>query len=154
MEGKDLTIIRSLRDEDWSEWLRLRCALWPDDKPMMLEQEMIAIHANIDQEPVFVAERPGGRLCGMIEISIRDQAEGCQTHNVGYIEGWYVEPAWRRQGVGRRLVEQGEAWARAQGCIEIASDTTPAYPLSPAAHQRLGYEVVQQTTHFRKRLAP
>ncbi|HEU5088623.1 MAG TPA: GNAT family N-acetyltransferase, partial [Roseiflexaceae bacterium] len=70
---------------------------------------------------------------------------------IGYLEGWYVDPDYRGQSVGRTLVEQAEAWARAQGCLEMASDTTPSYPLSPAAHAALGYHEVER--FFRKNLS-
>jgi aminoglycoside 6'-N-acetyltransferase I len=87
-------------------------------------------------------------LCGLVEVSIRTSAPGCETDHIGYLEAWYVDPDWRNQGVGRALVEQAEAWARAEGCVEMASDTDPAYPLSPAAHAALGYEEVER--YFRK----
>ena len=53
-------------------------------------------------------------------------------------------------GVGRALVERIEAWARAAGCREMASDTNPSYPISPAAHEALGYAEVER--YFRKEL--
>jgi aminoglycoside 6'-N-acetyltransferase I len=62
-----------------------------------------------------------------------------------------VDPGWRGRGVGRALVQQAEAWARAKGCQEMASDTTPEYPLSPGAHAALGYDEVER--YFRKALA-
>ncbi|MBN1668781.1 MAG: GNAT family N-acetyltransferase [Anaerolineales bacterium] len=141
-------------ERDQNEWLRLRFALWPgpEDRLEELAQELIAIAAN-PQEPVFVAERPDGSLGGMLEVSIRTEAEGCQTGRIGYLEGWYVDPELRGQGIGRQLVEAAEAWAWAQGCTEMASDTTPDYPSSPQVHARLGYREVQRTIHFRKELA-
>jgi len=56
-----------------------------------------------------------------------------------------VNPDWRR-GVGRALVQAAEAWAAAQGCTEMASDTDSDYPSSPAAHAALGCAEVE---HFR-----
>jgi aminoglycoside 6'-N-acetyltransferase I len=58
----------------------------------------------------------------------------------------------RRNGVGGRLVAEAEKWARSKGCKEMASDTTPRYADSPAAHKALGYEEVQRKIHFRKDL--
>ena len=108
---------------------------------------------TLDTAPVFVAAHPDEHLCGMVEVSIRTSAFGCTTDRVGYLEAWYVEPDWRRGGIGRALVERAEAWARSQGCTEMASDTTPRYVLSPAAHEALGYRVVKRKTHFRKSLS-
>jgi len=146
-------IIRQIQTTDYAEWLRLRQALWPEpeDKVAELEREMAEIAADPEQ-PVFIAEHPEGGLCGFLEVSIRKSAEGCTSDRIGYLEGWYVDPDMRGQGVGRALVEAAEIWARAQGCIEMASDTTFDYPLSPDAHQKLGYEEVQRTIHFRKGL--
>ncbi len=143
--------IRLVQTGDRAEWLRLRCALWPDHPVVELEQEIALIGVDLARQPVFVAERPDGGLCGMIEVSIRTTAEGCTTDNVGYIEAWFVDAVWRGQGIGRRLVEAAESWARSQGCREMASDTTPAYPVSPVAHARLGYEVARPY-HYRKDL--
>ena len=142
--------IRSLQPDDAVEWLRLRHALWPDQTPAQNEQEMTDILANFDQMPVFVVERPDGGLCGLVEVAIHDKAPGCTTTKIGYLEAWYVDPGWRRQGVGRRLVEAAEAWAIAQGCTEMASDTDAGYPLSPTAHDRLGYQAVGREIFFRK----
>ena len=108
--------------------------------------------ANFAQMPVFVAERPDGGFCGLMEVAIRDKAPGCTTTKIGYLEAWYVDPDWRRQGVGRLLVEAAEAWAIAQGCTEMASDTDAGYPLSPTAHDRLGYQEVGREIFFRKGL--
>ncbi len=143
-------IVRRLGEDDAAGWLRLRRALWPDQDPDELQREMEEIRADSEGQPVFVAEGPDGRLCGLLEVSIRSSAPGCTSDRIGYLEGWYVDPAWRNQGLGRRLVMAAEAWARAAGCREMASDTTPGYPLSPGAHGALGYQEVAR--YFRKDL--
>ena len=148
--------IRLLRDEDEHEWLRLRSALWPQDPPSALQAEMAALRADLERQPVFVAERPEGGLCGFLEVALHKTAPGCATEDIGYLEGWFIDPAWRGQGIGRRLVEAAEAWARSRGCIEMASDTTADYPVSPIAHARLGYQTTSQgpggELYFRKEL--
>jgi aminoglycoside 6'-N-acetyltransferase I len=145
--------IRPVQTEDAAEWLRMRAALWPEFEPERLAQDIQKYWARpegADPEVVFVAERASGGLCGMLEVSIHHDAPGCKTDRIGYLEGWYVDPDYRAQGVGRALVEAAEAWARTQGCREMASDTTPDYPISPAAHARLGYQETER--YFRKDL--
>jgi aminoglycoside 6'-N-acetyltransferase I len=145
-----------LRTTDEAEWLRLRFALWPDYTLPDMVAEMAALRSDLQWQPVLVAECPDGGLCGLVEVAIHTSAPGCRTGQVGYLEAWYVDPEWRGQGIGRRLVEAGEAWARAQGCREMASDTTLDYPISPTAHAALGYTTVERLVNgdylFRKDL--
>lgn len=152
-----MVMIRPLRDTDEAEWLRLRFALWPDYTLPDMLAEMAALRDDLERQPVFVAECPGGGLCGLMEVALHGSAPGCLSRQVAYLEAWYVDPEWRRQGIGRRLVDVAEAWARAQGCSEMASDTTPDYPLSPAAHAALGYATVARQGNgdllFRKELS-
>ena len=140
--------IRPLQDADKTEWLRMRKALWPEDTVDELEQNMIDIFGHQVEQPVFVAERPGGGLCGFVEVSIHAKSPGCKTDRIGYLEAWYVDEDWRKQGVGRTLVEVAEGWARSVGCLEMASDTTPDYPVSPNAHVALGYKETER--YYRK----
>lgn len=155
MSKADKMVIRTVESADSAEWLRLRDALWPDEKADNAVQ-VERFLASCSRQPllmlheVFVCERPSGGLCGMLEVSIRTTAPGCTTDHIGYLEGWYVDADWRGRGVGRALVERAESWARKQGCTEMASDTTPEYPTSPVAHAALGY--VETERYFRKEL--
>jgi aminoglycoside 6'-N-acetyltransferase I len=149
-------VIRPVQDSDAAEWLRLRMALWPDATPEREAQE-IAHFLAVPARPAlptlhaaFVCPRPDGGLCGLVEVAIHDTAPGCTTDRIGYLEAWYVDADRRGLGLGRALVEAAEAWARAAGCREMASDTTPSYPVSPAAHAALGYQEVERA--FRKDL--
>ncbi len=144
--------VRRLRQDEFKQWLRMRQALWPQSDVSELRHELEVMWARREHEPVFVAERADGSLGGMIEVSLHEQAEGCTTSPVGYIEGWYVDPDLRRKGVGRRLVAAAEAWAREAGCREMASDTEPDYPISPLAHKHLGYQEAARPLHYRKAL--
>ncbi len=145
--------IRRLEESDRGEWIRLRCALWPHHDANELEVEADEMANTPETTPVFVAQHANGGLCGMIEVAIREHAIGCTTDRVGYLEAWYVEPERRQRGIGRLLVERAEEWARSHGCTEMASDTTPRYALSPAAHDGLGYHEVKRKIHYRKPLS-
>lgn len=146
--------IRLLQDEDYAEWLRLRQALWPGASLEKQQGEMAELLAQREAMPVFVAQQADGKLCGMVEVAIRRKAPGCTTDKIGYLEGWFVDSAWREQGIGSQLVQVAENWARNQGCTEMASDTCTGYPISPTAHARLGYVEVHRDIFFRKVLAP
>ena len=143
---------------DEAEWLRMRGALWPDEEPdesaQTVRQFLVAPDAPPDPtlQAVFVCPRSSGGLCGFVELSRRPYAEGCDTSPVGYIEGWYVDPDQRHRGIGRQLIAAAEAWARGQGCAEMASDADLSNIASQQAHQRLGYSEVERIVCFRKAL--
>ncbi len=147
--------IRPVEPRDCDAWTALRCALWPEEDAGDLRNEARAILRGDDpwrQSMLVCADGDG--LIGMIELSERAYAEGCETSPVAFVEGWFVTPARRGQGVGRALMTAAEDWARARGHREMASDTQLWNAASQAAHARLGFEEVERVVAFRKTLAP
>jgi aminoglycoside 6'-N-acetyltransferase I len=142
--------IRTVTTADTAALAPLRHDLWPEGSVAEHAAELPGVLADAGSE-VFVAEE-GGRIVGWAEVRLRSHADGCETSPVGYLEGWYVAPAWRRKGVGASLVAAFEAWARDRGCAEVASDTGLDNEASQAAHLRLGYEVSDRAVRFRKSL--
>ena len=49
-------------------------------------------------------------------------------------------------------MRSAEDWARAQGCLEMASDALIDNQASQRAHAALGFEVVDRCVNFRKAL--
>ncbi|MFV9506857.1 MAG: GNAT family N-acetyltransferase [Oscillochloridaceae bacterium umkhey_bin13] len=150
--------IRAVAPADAAEWLRLRLALWPDDAA---EEHRAAIEPLLSgtvppPDPTLQAAlvwvRPTGGLGGLIELGLRQYAEGCDDGPIAYLEGWYVDPDLRGTGVGRALVAAAEHWARRQGCRQLASDAELDNLASQAAHLRLGFQEVGRSVHFCKRL--
>lgn len=148
-DSSNLTIRRPT-PQDWQEWLRMRLALWPDTTAAEHEAEMQDYLPGNSRDAAFVAVRPQGNLGGFIEVSQRSYADGCDTRPVGYIEGWYVDPDLRRQGVGAALVQAAEQWAASQGCSEMGSDCEEDNETSLLAHQALGYAISERLVHFCK----
>jgi len=150
--------IRPVQQADAEEWLRMRLALYDETAPEKEASEIAHFLADPPRplmptlHAVFVYPRVDGGLCGMVEVSIRPYADGCDTNNVGYLEAWYVDPDMRHQGIGRGLVQAAEDWARDQGCHEIASDTDLENVISQAAHQQLGFAAVGRIVQFCKQL--
>jgi aminoglycoside 6'-N-acetyltransferase I len=144
-------MIRGYRNGDHPEWLRMRRALWDDYPEERQVREMGEALAS-DTEAVYFAERTDGRLCGFLEASLRSRADGCDSTPVGYIEGWYVDPDVRLQGVGRALVEAAESWARSKGCRHMASNADLWNEVSHRAHGALGYRETARLVLFKKDL--
>lgn len=143
--------IRPVTIDDLEEWLCLRHLLWPECSAEDHRSEIEDYFNHADKLQTFVAEE-SGRIVGFLEASIRPFVEDCQSAQVGYIEGWYVDADHRLKGVGRMLVCEAEKWARSKGCREMASDCEIANEVSLAAHTRLGYEETSRLIHFRKTL--
>jgi len=145
--------IRQVQPDDFGEWLRMRCSLWPDCPDAEHNKEMEEYSQPGGTDVVFVSVRPSGNLAGFLEASLRKYADGCSTSPVGYIEGWYVDPDLRQRGVGALLVAAAEDWAAGQGCTEMASGCLLDNSTSLAAHLALGYEEAERLIHFRKQIS-
>lgn len=150
-------VVRPTREADFAAVARLRAELWPEGS---VEEHASELPGWLADEGccAFVAaveRRDGAReIVGFVEGRLRSHADGCATGPVGYLEGWYVAPDRRRQGVGRALFTAFEGWARERGCRELASDTWPENKASIAAHCRLGFQEVDRVVTFRKSLEP
>lgn len=143
-------VVRPVSEADLDDWLCLRKLLWDENASDDHRTEMMEILSTPESQLVLVAEMVGGRLIGFLEASIRPFVEDCVTDNVGYLEGWFVEPDHRLQGVGRELVRKAEYWARQKGCTEMASDAEVGNEASLGAHTKLGYSVTSRLIHLRK----
>lgn len=148
--------VRPATPADAPAWARMRQALWPDDDAAGHAREVERFFAGELRMPleVLLAVDGSGRPLGFAELSIRAYAEDCVTDRVAYLEGWYVVPTARRQGIGRALVGAAEAWALGQGCTEFGSDALIDNAPSAAAHRALGFVETVQIRCFRKSLAP
>jgi aminoglycoside 6'-N-acetyltransferase I len=151
--------IRSAHISDLHQLAHLCEALWPSSSASEHAQELHLIlqgnAALVLTMPIeiFVADQPDGTLVGFVEVDLRSHADGCNpSQPVGYIEGWYVAEDHRHQGIGKKLLEKAEDWARSHKCAEIASDALINNEVSQHAHEALGYEVVDRCVHYRKRL--
>jgi aminoglycoside 6'-N-acetyltransferase I len=157
--SKSRLTVRHATESDSAAWLEMRRTLWPDDGDDDHDHSVeVARFLQGDlKNPLAVLlaareDEAGTRIVGFAELNIRPYAEGCSTDSVGFLEGWFVVPDARRQGVGRALLVAAEEWARAQGCTEFASDTLVDNDVSAAAHQALGFEEVEIIRCFRKNL--
>lgn len=151
-----MTQVRPARPADAPAWLRMRDALWPEYEDQWHASEIEQFFAGKLSMPlaVLLAVDDSGAAFGFVELSIRPYAEDCVTDRVAYLEGWYVDPGARRQGVGRALVAAAEKWAVEQGCSEFGSDALIDNEISAAAHKALGFEETVQIRCFRKALPP
>ncbi len=136
--------------EQIDAWVDMRVALWKQYSRDELRKEALSLLDNPKYQTIFVEFEAD--LAGFIEIRLRDVAEGCDSSPVAYIEGWYVKPEYQQQGIGMELQKHAEAWAKSQGCSEMASDTEEDNDKSVAAHTKAGFRVSAHLIHFYKKI--
>jgi aminoglycoside 6'-N-acetyltransferase I len=128
--------------------------LWPDGTLGEHGRDADRFLAGDRHEPaeVLLACSHGDRAVGFVELSIRNIVDSCSTDRVGYLEGWYVVPSARGQGIGAALVAAGARWAKNRGCREFASDAEVDNEASQRAHLALGFTETGRCVNFRKDL--
>jgi aminoglycoside 6'-N-acetyltransferase I len=148
--------VRQVQASDRDAVAKMRVLLWPKSKLEDHLKEFDSLQTGTATTlplTIFVSCDESDALTGFIEVDLRSHADGCDpTQPVGYIEGWFVHDAHRKKGIGAALVHAAEAWARSNGCHEIASDALIDNQASLDAHESLGFEVVDRCVHFRKTL--
>lgn len=144
--------VRVAGEADVTDWLAMRMQLWPDEADVASPQDLqeylhapdraVALLALDDDTPI-----------GFIEANLRtDYVNGTESSPVGFVEGLYVAPAYRRRGVGRALIAAVERWTQARGCSELAFDALIDNATSHAAHRAYGFEETERVVYFRKRV--
>ena len=151
-----MMVVEKARPRDAADWQAMREALWPNGGDTGTHADDIARLLNDPGETVnFIARTAEGAALGFAEASLRrDYVNGCDTSPVVFLEGIYVVPEARGQGVARALVSEIEAWGLSAGCSEFASDAGIENTASHAMHASLGFEETQRVVFFRKALKP
>ncbi len=133
-------------------WAAMRLRLWPDCTPADNAADIAALREGRSPLRMVYLAFVGARAVGFVEISERSVADGCNDGPVAYIEGWYVEAAMRRQGIGTALVRAAMGWARSEGYAWFASDTPLRNLPGQRAHEALGFEETGRVVNYRLRL--
>jgi len=138
---------------DQPGWLDLRMALWQDATAEEHRAYMAIALAQPERFLQLMMYDARREPVGFIEGSIRsDYVNGTESSPVGFVEGVYVLPAWRRQGIARQLFAAIGDWARARGCRELASDAMIENEASQRAHRALGFRETERVVYFTRAL--
>ena len=115
--------IRKAETADLDAVTRLFLALWPSHEEgelreefagLLKEEESAVFLCVADGEPVAAAQ------CGLCH----DYVEGTSSSPVGYLEGIYVSPAYRRQGIAGKLCA---------ACGRLEATSSPGWERDEAA---------------------
>ena len=139
-EAKDLPILGELA-----------CGLWPHHTPDAMRAEM-AETLEMPDAAFFLAFAEKTAV-GFAQCQLRrDYVEGTDSSPVGYLEGIYVLPGHRRQGIAKALLSACESWAKSMGCREFASDCELTNKDSLRFHLNVGFREANRIICFVREL--
>jgi aminoglycoside 6'-N-acetyltransferase I len=144
--------IEEIAESDIPKVTELIIRLWPE---CSYEEESLNCQKIIDShnQTIFSAKQ-GNNLFAFVHLSLRtDHVEGCSTSPVVYVEGLFVEPLFRKQGVGKALLRKAEEWGKDNNCSEIASDAEIQNIESLAFHKSIGFKEVNRIVCFSKKIS-
>ncbi|WP_113930474.1 aminoglycoside 6'-N-acetyltransferase [Bacillus sp. P14.5] len=143
--------IRKADEQDCPVLVHLMRKLWPDAPEAELNPE-VRLGIRSGKMHYFLAETD--EAVGFCQLSFRhDYVPGATSSPTAFLEGIYVVEAVRQQDVATRLVEAAAAYARSKGCDELASDTEVENDGSQQFHERIGFQEVERTVHYVKKLS-
>lgn len=143
--------VRHAQSDQWKEAAALALLLWPSHSKEEMEREFQALLQNPDAA-VFLAWQKD-QAVGFAQCGIRrDYVEGSSSSPVGYLEGIYVLPDYRRRGLARELLARCEGWSREKGCREMGSDCSLGNLDSQRFHLGSGFNEAGQIRCFIKPL--
>jgi aminoglycoside 6'-N-acetyltransferase I len=145
--------VRQMGQSDAPRWTALRTALLSNHSFLAHEKAILELLQR-DDAWGLIAETTSGETAGFCEIEIRPYANGCLTQPVPFLEGIWVDPKFRRQGVGAQLIRHAEALLLARGFREFGSDVLAANQESLAAHAAWGFCETVRVVYFRKPIGP
>jgi GNAT superfamily N-acetyltransferase len=116
------------------------------------------LHRPCSEDAVWLVAEVGGRVVGDVAARLERPTEDAARQllrDLGrvrlYVDALGVAAAYRRRGVGARLMRAVEEWGRSKGAVRSVLTTHHASPLSvPFYEQGMGYE--RRSIVFEKRL--
>ncbi|MDD5035283.1 MAG: GNAT family N-acetyltransferase [Methylococcaceae bacterium] len=133
--------------------LPLRQVLWPHCSPDAHLVEMTMLAGESERSFQRVAYIDPMLPVGFVEASMRfDYVNGTESSPVAFLEGIFVAPEYRCQGIAPRLITAVVEWATLHGCQELASDALFENEISLSMHEALGFRETERVVFFSKRL--
>ena len=144
-------MIQRATEHDTEVLAGLAVLLWDNHDVAELRDEFAEILKS-EEAACFLACEAGVPL-GFAQCQLRhDYVEGTRTSPVGYLEGIFVQPAFRHRGLANQLLGACEGWAREKGCTEFASDCELGNGASLNFHLSMGFTEVNRIVCFTKTL--
>ena len=121
---------------------------YPADEAEM-SRRVAALLERPDEHVVLVAVDDTDRPIGWLHV---ETSRTLETGPMANIAGLVVGEGARSGGIGRALLEAGEAWARERGLPTMQVRSRTSRERAHRFYEREGYERVKTSAVFRKRL--
>lgn len=134
---------------DKAIFLEMALELWPDYNEAELDITFQGLLSHDKYRLLLYLENK--TVVAFIYLSIRsDYVEGSDSSPVGYLEGIYVKPPFRRKGIATKLLEAGTKWLKEKGCCQMGSDIYWDNNASYDFHTRSGFKEAGRLIAFIK----
>ncbi|MEN6314817.1 MAG: GNAT family N-acetyltransferase [Clostridiaceae bacterium] len=104
-------IIRKAAIEDYEDIYRLNKEGLGYDYPVEKTKDKLQVILDLTEDKIFVADHEG-KVAGYIHLS---SYECTYCDNLKNIMALVVDEAYRKMGIGRRLIQTAEEWAKGSG---------------------------------------
>ncbi len=137
--------IKIVNEQTLSIWASFASQVWRTN-----EQELIEKFRNNKFPHEFLYFSSSEEPIAWISLSLRhDYVEGCQNGPTAYLEGIFIIPDYRSQGIGDKLLSFAISWAENRGISQLASDVEFDNQLSQNFHVNMvSGKLVEQFTMF------
>jgi GNAT superfamily N-acetyltransferase len=140
--------IRPARVSDADDIARLTGQLGYELAASDAAARLSRILSRPDQQ--FLVAAVDGRPVGWLHAAICEYVEAGTFVVIG---GLVVDSSYRRKGIGRKLIEQAEDWAKKQGCSIVRLWSSAVRIHSHRFYEHLGYTNIKTQYSFIKSLA-
>ena len=115
------------------------------DGDLPLARRFLADRLANGESVVFLAT-DGATPCGFTQLYPLFSSLSCRP--IWILSDLYVDPATRRTGVGRRLMEAAHAFARGQGAVTVELETAHTNTAAQALYEGMGYQHDLEFRHY------
>jgi len=104
-----------------------------------LYEHFLDVLEDDDHLCLFGLARGAGEPVGIVEAGLRHPHDIFRPALVVHVRALYVEPCYRGEGRGRRLLEEALSWGRDRGCAEATLSVLMGNP-AWALYEGVGFE--------------
>ena len=133
---------------DFTAWEQMRKAIYSSVDDKLNRQEMENIFDSDEWSCQFIEEESGQKI-GLVEVSARNIVDGCLSSPVAYLEGLYLKPKYRNQGIGKQVVQMIMRWCSENGFTELATDTELRNEKAQHFYMSLGFKETDRVVEYK-----